>query len=473
MLGELVERAIPLARATVALRTREATAVDVDVDLGDGRWLRGTVPEVYGDRLVRVSYSRLGATHRLQSWLLLLALSAADPDRNWTAHTIGRPTNSRSHDAHATSLLGPIDDYAARDALRALVDLRDRGLAGPLPLPIKASFSYAKLAAHRRHGGRGPAQGRLRLGRRQVPRRVLGRRKRAGLGSAAPLSPAQAPSHFRARRCPASRAVSAPSRCGCGARCSTPSRGAGDGPDPATPPAMETFDLCGPLPTGTTLLEASAGTGKTFTVAAARHPVRRRGARPARRDARHHVRAGRQPGAPGARPRPARRGRACAGRPEAPPRSPTPCSRCCSTRDAEERRRRSRRLREALATFDAATIATTHQFCQLVLRSLGVAGDTDPGVTLVESLDDLVDEVVDDLYLQRFGQLTGRPPFDRDEALDPGLSAAVGDPQARLIEPEAEAESRPAAAGRVRPRRTGSRSSIASAASASSAMTTC
>src|SRR4051812_18874154 len=28
------------------------------------------------------------------------------------------------------------------------------------------------------------------------------------------------------------------------------------------------FDVCGALPTGTTLLEASAGTGKTFTVAA-------------------------------------------------------------------------------------------------------------------------------------------------------------------------------------------------------------
>jgi len=27
------------------------------------------------------------------------------------------------------------------------------------------------------------------------------------------------------------------------------------------------FDLLGPLPTGTTLLEASAGTGKTFTIA--------------------------------------------------------------------------------------------------------------------------------------------------------------------------------------------------------------
>jgi len=31
---------------------------------------------------------------------------------------------------------------------------------------------------------------------------------------------------------------------------------------------MDTFDIRGPLPTGTTLLEASAGTGKTWTIAA-------------------------------------------------------------------------------------------------------------------------------------------------------------------------------------------------------------
>ena len=31
---------------------------------------------------------------------------------------------------------------------------------------------------------------------------------------------------------------------------------------------MEPFDLLGELPTGTTLLEASAGTGKTFAVGA-------------------------------------------------------------------------------------------------------------------------------------------------------------------------------------------------------------
>ena len=67
------------------------------------------------------------------------------------------------------------------------------------------------------------------------------------------------------------------------------------------------------------------------------------------------------------------------------------------------------RLRDALADFDAATIATTHQFCQSVLRSLGVAGDTDAGAELVEDLDDLMVEVVDDLYLARFGHRAGAP----------------------------------------------------------------
>ena len=43
---------------------------------------------------------------------------------------------------------------------------------------------------------------------------------------------------------------------------------------------IEPFDVCGPLPTGTTVLEASAGTGKTHAIGASRHPVRRRGGGP-------------------------------------------------------------------------------------------------------------------------------------------------------------------------------------------------
>jgi exodeoxyribonuclease V beta subunit len=82
--------------------------------------------------------------------------------------------------------------------------------------------------------------------------------------------------------------------------------------------------------------------------------------------------------------------------------------------ECQERRQR---LRDALAAFDAATIATTHQFCQLVLKSLGVAGDSDSGVTLVESLDELVTEVVDDLYLRHFGRERDNPLLAYPDAL--------------------------------------------------------
>src|SRR5271166_1676139 len=78
---------------------------------------------------------------------------------------------------------------------------------------------------------------------------------------------------------------------------------------------------------------------------------------------------------------------------------------------------RKQRLRDALASFDAATIATTHQFCQLVLKSLGVAGDTADSVTLLASLDELVAEIVDDLYLAHFGQERDDPVLQYRDAL--------------------------------------------------------
>ncbi len=115
---------------------------------GGGRSLRGTVPEVYGDRLVPVHYSRLGAKHRLASWVWLLALTASDDDRSWTAHTLGRPTNSRSRATHGESLLGPLD-HTAQGVLRDLVALRDAGLRDPLPVPLKTSLRYAR--ARRAH----------------------------------------------------------------------------------------------------------------------------------------------------------------------------------------------------------------------------------------------------------------------------------------------------------------------------------
>lgn len=181
---------------------------------------------------------------------------------------------------------------------------------------------------------------------------------------------------------------------------------------------MDSFDLLGPLPAErtTTVLEASAGTGKTFALAGLVTRYVAEGVatldqmllvtfgRAASQELRERVR-GQMLDALVAFDDPAAAGenQLVAYLVDAPD---------------EERALRKQRLKDALAGFDAATIATTHQFCQLVLKSLGVAGDTDSGVQLVESLDDLTAEIVDDLYLAHFGQQRDDPVLTRSQALD-------------------------------------------------------
>ncbi|MDO7868342.1 UvrD-helicase domain-containing protein [Nocardioides jiangxiensis] len=208
-------------------------------------------------------------------------------------------------------------------------------------------------------------------------------------------------------------------------------------------PIADRFDIRGPLPTGTTLLEASAGTGKTWTIAALVTRFVAEGearleemlvvtfGRAASQELRERVRAQlvcaeRALAAPAA---------VAAGEDElvdllldAPP---------------GEVALRARRLRQALADFDVATIATIHQFCQQVLRGLGVAGDSDAGAQLVEDLDELLVEVVDDLYLRAYAGSDSTPAFSRKEALALGRAAVV-DPRARLEPSGAEPGSPPA-----------------------------
>ncbi len=197
---------------------------------------------------------------------------------------------------------------------------------------------------------------------------------------------------------------------------------------------METFDVRGPLPTGTTLLEASAGTGKTWTIAALVTRYLAEGAatldellvvtftRAASQELRDRV----------------RRQLDDAAAVLADPAQADPDDQLHGwllDADEEVRAARRARLTVALTSFDAATIATIHQFCQLVLRSLGVAGDTDTGATLVEDLEQLTDEVTDDLYLKAFARLP-RAPWSREEA-GQIARAVVGDPRARVAPQEA------------------------------------
>ena len=131
-----------LAAEAIRLRNVEPQAYDIDVDLGTGRRLTGTVSPVFGDRLVSVTYSRLDGKHLLQSWIPLLALAAGHPGRDWSAVCIGRP---RRGDSPSVEELARPDDPVA--LLADLVALYDEGRRQPLPLPVKTSYAWA-VARH-------------------------------------------------------------------------------------------------------------------------------------------------------------------------------------------------------------------------------------------------------------------------------------------------------------------------------------
>ena len=137
-LRDVVTESQKLLDRTAALRVGTARAVDIDVDLGGGRRLSGTVSGLHGAKLVSVGYSRLKPKQRLTSWITLLALSAARPDESYTAHAVGREKAGPKR-----ALAGPLD-HRAIDWLRQLVELRDRGLREPLALPIATSAAWAE-----------------------------------------------------------------------------------------------------------------------------------------------------------------------------------------------------------------------------------------------------------------------------------------------------------------------------------------
>jgi exodeoxyribonuclease V beta subunit len=205
----------------------------------------------------------------------------------------------------------------------------------------------------------------------------------------------------------------------------------------------DSFDIRDPLPTGTTLLEASAGTGKTWTIGALVTRFVAEGVCPleqmlvvtfgraASQELRERVRA-----------QLVEAERALAADPSLPAVEQSDLIELLLDCDTDERALRHRRVTDALAGFDGATIATTHQFCSMVLGSLGVAGDTDSRARLVEDLDELLREVVDDLYLRAFAYADRDPVFTYSEALSIARTA-VNDPQARL-EPAAEDKDTPA-----------------------------
>ncbi|WP_136519353.1 UvrD-helicase domain-containing protein [Cellulomonas telluris] len=207
----------------------------------------------------------------------------------------------------------------------------------------------------------------------------------------------------------------------------------------SAPAAAAVFDVCGALPTGTTVLEASAGTGKTFTIAALAARWVAEGhaelpellvvtfGRAATSELRDRVRE-RLVGTERALRDPA----SARVHPDAVVRH------LADVDDAEVRRRRER-LTVALSQVDAATITTTHGFCRQVLRLLGTAtttGDVDPDAALLPDVADLEAEVVEDLYLAAYAG-TAAPPLTVEDARQVAR-AAVSDHAAALAPDDAE-----------------------------------
>ncbi|MBE7160699.1 MAG: UvrD-helicase domain-containing protein, partial [Williamsia herbipolensis] len=190
------------------------------------------------------------------------------------------------------------------------------------------------------------------------------------------------------------------------------------------------FTLADPLPTGTTVLEASAGTGKTHAIVAlaARYvaedvPVESlllvTFSRMATAELRERTRE---------------RLRSLAVGLAHPETSDDALVAVVAAVDAAELALRRERIAAALSDFDAATVSTTHTFCSRMLDALGVAGDREEGLTLVEEVDDLVNEVAGDVHLKWFAN--SPPPFPADTARTIAR-AAVRQAAARIVPDDA------------------------------------
>ncbi len=189
---------------------------------------------------------------------------------------------------------------------------------------------------------------------------------------------------------------------------------------------MRAFRLSDPLPAGTTVLEASAGTGKTYAIAALAVRFLAEGrasvvelllvtfSRAATAELRSRVRERLRASA-------AALASAVAG-----VEPSDPVDRLLADCPAEEVRVRADRLADAFTQFDRVTIMTTHEFCHGMIAGLGVLAAQEPQSTLVEDLRPLADEASADVYLRRYAHAERPPPFR-------WVDERPGDPGARTL----------------------------------------
>ncbi|WAC55650.1 UvrD-helicase domain-containing protein [Gordonia sp. SL306] len=165
--------------------------------------------------------------------------------------------------------------------------------------------------------------------------------------------------------------------------------------------APTAFDVTGELPTGTTVLEASAGTGKTYAIVGLGARFIAEGvpidklllvtfSRAATAELRERM-----------RDRVSELVLAL-GDPDRCRSDGDPLVRHLGGGTDDEVATRRERLVRALSDFDASTIATTHTFCNRMLDALGFLGERELVHEIVEDVDDLVDEAALDTYIRGY-----------------------------------------------------------------------
>ena len=285
------------AAVSAAARGTERASVELGLTLGAHR-LTGAVGGVYGTTLIAASYSTLAPKHLIAGWVRLLALLAHGRDAD--AVVIGRHNKGGKR--------GRVERAAGsgRAAGRAARPPGARDCATRCRWRPETSYTYAKRRRSQQ------LRRRPRLRRRDVDvdeqrgvsiqqgerRAVDPLRLRAGRAVLGVVGPARTAGGTVVRRRSAEplRPVGA-SRLRPADRPRTDSDAA-----MTAVPAQATFAMTGPLPTGTTVIEASAGTGKTYTIVGlATRYVAEQDIPPGRADA-GHLRPGGDPRAARARP---------------------------------------------------------------------------------------------------------------------------------------------------------------------------
>lgn len=218
---------------------------------------------------------------------------------------------------------------------------------------------------------------------------------------------------------------------------------------------MIAFDPRGPLPTATTVLEASAGTGKTYAIAALAVRYLAEGvvsadelavisfSRIASAELRSKVRQ--------------RIVRTISHLRGTAKTTPDATDELLADGPAEVVAERIARLESAADGLERAAIMTIHQFCQAMLAELGVQAAVDTQARLREDLSQLLDQVCADLYLARYARHRDGVPFSlataqqiareaieraTSELRPTGLDGAVGERREFALAVRAEFERR-------------------------------